>query len=223
MIDSIISLSNVRVAGAPCFFPAADPNKHRCLVTVIKNRGKNKAGAEMTDEIGLVFWGKYAQTAALYLDKGRAINVDGVLRSYKQDTGRLKPSGKKEITRTTNVHVQGFEFGADSKKALVKRITQNLIKAKSDGRLDPNATITAEELILVERPAAYDYNPQLAAQTGRYGNAQVWIKGQGFLGAGVVPPANGQPVETAESKIARMEQELAVMKAGGGTAQPFPS
>ena len=223
MIDSMISLSNVRVAGSPCFFPAADPKKHRCLVTVIKNRGKNKAGVEMTDEIGLVFWGPYAQTCALYIDKGRAINVDGVLRSYKQETGRLKPNGKKEILRTTNVHVQGFEFAADSKKALVKRITQNLVKAKAEGRLDPNATITAEELIVVERPAAYDYNPQLAAQTGRYGNAQVWIKGQGFLGAGIVPPVAGQPAETAAAKIDRMEQELKAMKAGGAVGEPFPS
>ena len=96
-----------------------------------------------------------------------------------------------------------------------------MVKAKAEGRLDPNATITAEELIVVERPAAYDYNPQLAAQTGRYGNAQVWIKGQGFLGAGFAP-VDG-PAESANAKIARMEQELAVMKAGGGSAQPFPS
>ena len=225
MIDGMVFLSNVRVAGDPCFFPSADPLKHRCLVTVIKNRGKNKAGAEMTDEHSLVFWGKYAQTAALYLDKGRAINVLGVERSHTKDTGRLKPSGSKELNRTTSIHVKSFEFGADSKKELVKRISANLAKAKAEGRINPDATITAEELILVTRPAAYDYNPQLAAQTGRFGNARVWIKGQGFLGAGVV----GQPMGAAigpDAKIAQMEAEIQAMKAGAvdvGTADPFPT
>ncbi len=80
-------------------------------------------------------------------------------------------------------------------------------------------------MIEVTRPAAYDYNPQLAQQTGRYGNARVWIKGVGFLGAGAV----GQPVANAidpASKIAQMEQEIAQMKAAGGagaeTVDAFP-
>jgi single-stranded DNA-binding protein len=211
MIDGMVFLSNVRVAGAPCFFPSADPKKHRCLVTVIKNRGKNAAGAEMTDEHSLVFWGKYAQTCALYIDKGRAINVLGVERSHSKDTGRLKPSGAKEINRSTSIHVKSFEFGADSKKALVKRITANLEKAKQEGRLNPDATITAEELITVMRPAAYDYNPQAAQQTGRYGNARVWVKGIGFLGAGAVAVADPQAAQ-----IDQMQKEIDAMKAEKG-------
>lgn len=232
MIDSIVFLSNVRVAGDPCFFPEMDPTKHRCLVTVIKNRGKNDAGKALTTEHSLVFWGKYAQTAAMYLDKGRAINVIGVERSFAKETGRLKPSGAKELNRTSSIHVTSFEFGADSKKELVKRVTANLEKAKAEGRINPDATITAEELILVTRPAAYDYNPQLAAQTGRYGNARVWIKGQGFLGAGaVVNSGMAAQVSGDEgaAKIAQMEQEIATLKAGAvevagaGTVDPFPA
>ena len=214
MIDSTIFISNGRVAGEPCFFPADDPKKHRCLVTIIKNRGKNAAGVEMTDEHSLVFWGKYAQVAALHLDKGRAINVHGAERSHSKDTGRLKASGAKEILRTTSIHVRNFEFGPDSKKELVKRINMNLAKAKAEGRINPDATITAEELIFVQRPAAYDYNPMLAAQTGRYGNARVWVKGVGFLGAGV---AAGVAVEDPVAKIARMEAEIVAMRAGAGT------
>lgn len=224
MIDSIVFLSNVRVAGDPCFFPEMDAKKHRCLVTVIKNRGKSGAGESLTTEHSLVFWGKYAQTAAMYLDKGRAINVIGAERSFSKETGRLKQSGAKELNRTTSIHVTSFEFGADSKKELVKRVTANLEKAKAEGRINPDATITAEELILVTRPAAYDYNPQLAAQTGRYGNARVWIKGQGFLGTSVVVNQN------TDTKIAQMEQEIANMKAAGtanaagaATIDPFPA
>jgi hypothetical protein len=103
----------------------------------------------------------------------------------------------------------------------VKRINANLAKAKAEGRLNPDATITAEELIEVTRPAAYDYNPQLAQQTGRYGNARVWIKGVGFLGAGAV--AVGQPVADAidpQTKIDQMQKEIDSMKAG--TVDAFP-
>lgn len=218
MIDSIVSLSNVRVAGAPTFFPADDPKKHRCLITVIKNRGKNAQGVELSDEFTLVFWAKYAQTAALYLDKGRAINVDGVLRSYTVDTGRVKPNGKKELNRTTSIHVKSFEFSADSKKELVKRIGGNMaviLAAKEAGTRDPNAPITPDELILVSRPAAYDYNPQLAMATGRYGNAQVYVKGQGMLVPGANVPVGtpvGAPVDTA-AHLAQMEIEVATLKA----------
>ena len=222
-MDNIVSLSNVRVAGEPTFFPGEETRKHRCLLTVIKNRGKNKAGEEMTDEIGLTFWGKYAQTAAMYLDKGRAINVEGVLRSWTKDTGQVKESGKKILHRNTTVHVKSFEFSADSKKELVKRVGQNIAKAKAEGLLPPECAITPEYLIAVTRNASYDYNPQLAAQTGRYGNARVFIKGQGFLGAGtVIPPVPADSV--SDDQLAQMEAEvlrLKQAKASGAAVDPF--
>ncbi|GAF87241.1 unnamed protein product, partial [marine sediment metagenome] len=65
-MDEKLILSNLRMAGMPTFFPHADPKKHRCLITGIKNRGKNAAGADLTDEYTLVWWGKYAQTCALF-------------------------------------------------------------------------------------------------------------------------------------------------------------
>lgn len=220
MIDSIISLSNVRVAGAPTFFPGADPKKNRCLLTVIKNRGKNAAGAEMTDEIGLVFWGKYAQTAALYLDKGRAINVTGVLRSHTKDTGQVRTDGKKILHRDISVHVKSFEFSADSKKELVKRLGQNIAKAKQEGLLPPDCSITPEYLIAVTKTPAYDYNPETSAQTGMYGNARVYIKGQGFLGNGVAPSA-----APSDDSLAKMQAELDALKkekVAAASVNPIP-
>lgn len=226
MIDTIVNLTNVRVAGDPTFFPGTDTSKHRCLVTVIKNRGKNKAGQEMTDEFTLVFWAKYAQTAAMYLDKGRAIDVTGVLRSHTIDTGRIKPNGKKELQRNTNIHVKSFEFGADSKKELVKRVGQNIAKAIQEGLLPPNCTITPDYLIATSRQAAFDYNPELAAQTGRYGNARVFIKGQGFLGNGAIKQPVVIPEVVADDELAAMEAQVATMKAakaaGGAVGNPFP-
>ena len=190
-MDSIMILTNVHCAGAPTFFPGADGNSHRCLITVIKNRGKNKAGQEMSDELTLVFWGKYAQTAALFLDKGRCINAEVVPRPYSTDTGQVRSDGKKIIQRTTNFTVRSFEFGADTKKELVTRVTTNLQKAKAEGLIPMDATITAEYLIEIIRPTKYDYNPELVAQSGMYGNAKVYIKGTGFVvGSGIpITPA----------------------------------
>ena len=209
MIDAIVSLTNVRVASETTFFPAIDPLKHQCIVNVIQNRGKNKiTGQEMTDVFTLKFWGKYAKAAALYLDKGSALDIEGVLRSYTKDTGRVKPNGKKELITETQITVRSFEFGANSKKELVKRVGQNIAKAIQEGLLPPNCTITPDYLIAITRPAAYDYNPQLAAQTGRYGNARVFIKGQGFLGNGAVAP-----MPAAQGDLAQLEAQVAQMKA----------
>ena len=212
-MDSIMSLINVHCAGAPTFFPGAEVNKHRCLITVIKNRGKNKAGQEMSDEMTLVFWGKYAQTAALFLDKGRCINAEVVPRPYSVDTGQTRPDGKKIIHRITNFSVRSFEFGGDTKKELVSRITTNIQKAKAEGLIPIEATITAEYLIDIVRPTKYDYNPQLVAQTGLYGNAKVYIKGTGFIvGTGIVPSAAVVAEAIGSDDIDALEKRVALLK-----------
>lgn len=212
-MDSIMSLVNVHIAGTPTFFPGADVNKHRCLVTVMKNRGKNKAGQEMTDQMTLVFWGKYAQTAALFLDKGRCINAEVVPRPYSVDTGQIRPDGKKIIYRITNFSVRSFEFGGDTKKELTTRITANLQKAKAEGLIPMDATITADYLIAIERPTKYDYNPTLVAQTGKYGNAKVFIKGSGFVQAtGVVATAVQLPEVMDTNDIDALQGRVEALK-----------
>jgi hypothetical protein len=212
-MDSIMNLTNVHIAGTPTFFPGAEVNKHRCLVTVMKNRGKNKAGQEMTDEMTLVFWGKYAQTAALFLDKGRCLNAEVVPRPYSVDTGQTRPDGKKIIHRITNFSVRSFEFGGDTKKELISRITANIQKAKAEGLLPNDATITAEYLIDIVRPAKYDYNPALVAQTGMYGNAKVFIKGTGFVTPTGIPASTAIVAEAiASDDIGALEERVASLK-----------
>jgi single-stranded DNA-binding protein len=220
-MDEKIILSNVRIAGAPTFFPGTDPSKHRCLVTVIKNRGNNKAGQPMRDEFTLVFWGKYAQTCALYLSTGRAINVEVVPRTYTIDSGQVRPDGRKILHRITNFHVRSFEFGADSMKELSARINANIVAAKAEGLIDPNATVTAERLLKVVRPQSYDYNPQLAEQSGMYGNARVFVKGRGFIGSGTSTGAGAQMDE-----VAALKARLAALEASGAGQNgvtPFPA
>lgn len=210
-----VTLIGVRVAGTPTFIPGNDINGHHTMLTVINNRGKNKAGVPQSDEITLNFWGKYAQTAALYLDKGREINVTGELRSFTKDTGVVRADGKNELHRRNEVLVDKFFFGADSLKELSGRVNANLLAAKNAGKLDPNATITAEDLLAVSRGAAYDYNPTIAAQTGMYGCAKVYISKVGFIVPGqTVVPTVGTPAPPANAaaEIARLQAEVEKMK-----------
>jgi hypothetical protein len=227
-----INLTNVRVASAPIFFPADDPKKHQCALTVIKNRGKNKAGQELTEVYRIRFWGKYAQTAALYLKVGRAICVDAVSKgTYNKETGMVGPNGKPMIQHETVYDVQGFEFGPDSKKNWIERLTLRLEEARRTGLIPPNCTLGAEFLLTTNAIPKYDYNPQLAAQSGKYGNARVWVKGIGFLGNGTGAPvaagAGASPVDAEkaalQARIAELERlaggQAAV--AGAGDVNPF--
>jgi hypothetical protein len=216
MIDGMLTLSNVRVAGIPTFFPGSDPKRHRCLVTVIKNRGKNRnTGQDMTETYGLVFWGNYAQVAANYLTVGRAINVLCTPRSWDVDTGRVKANGKKEMYRTAQFHVVRFEFGADSKKELVKMITENIQKAKAEGLLPAETTITADYLIARQKKQFLAYNGTVDAQ-GLYGNARVFIKGAGWLqpGASAPAPAAAAPAGDLAAQVANLTQMIANIQSG---------
>jgi hypothetical protein len=225
-MDNLTVLSNVYVAGEPTFFPGATEREHRCLVTVIKNRGKNKAGAEMRDEFSLVFWGKYACMAANYLPKGRAINVEGQLRSFTKDTGQVKPNGKPVLYRDTTIHVKSFEFSRDSRKTQIAIVDRNILAAKAAGLLDPNATVTAEYLLNQERPAYADFNPGIAEQSGKYVHANVWVKGRGYIGNAAAPaaapatqntPAPAPAEVNKDDEIAKLQAQLAAMT--GGTTQ----
>lgn len=217
-----ITLIGVRVAGIPTFIPGNDVNGHHTMLTVINNRGKNKkTGVEQSDEVTLNVWGKYAQTAALFLDVGREIHVIGELRSFTKDTGILKgTTGKTELHRRNEVLVDRFFFGADSFKSLSGRVNTNLQALKDAGKLDPNTTITAEDLLKVSRGPSYDYNPAAAALTGMYGCAKVYISKNGFIvpGQTVVPAVNASPAPAA-AEIARLTAEVERMKAEAtGTA-----
>jgi len=226
-MDSITHLTNVHIAGPPTFFPAADPNNHRCMLTVIKNRGKNKKGEEMKEEFSLTFWGKYAQTAAIYLDKGRCINAQVAPRTYVKDTGQVRADGKRILDRQTTFNVISMEFGGDTMKELTTRVTANIQLAKSQGLLPPDTTITADYLLKNTRPQKYDYSPELAAQTGTYGNARVYLKGTGFITPGspapvIVPeviagPAvvNAIPVQTDAENNAALQNKLVEMENAG--------
>ncbi len=225
-MDSIMTLTNVHIAGVPTFFPhPTDSKKHRTMMTAIKNRGKNAAGQEMTDEFTLTWWGKYAETAAIFITKGRCINVECVARPYTTDDGTVKANGKKNLQRTTNFAVRSFEFGGDTKKELSNRITTNIQLAKAQGLLPPDTTITADFLLNVTRPTHYDYNPDLAQISGLYGTARVWIKNVDGVGGGFIKPtgaaipAGGSSIDELEAKITAMKKADADAKKAGAKSE----
>jgi len=220
----LVQLMNVRVAGTPTFMPGADQKRNHCMVTVICNRGKKpETQEEMSDEITLNFWGKYADFAAKYLDTGREINVEGELRSHRHQTGQVNPTtGKPIIERRVEILVNRCFFGKDSMKELSARVNAKIAGLKGTGRIPMDAIITAEELLAVNRPDAGDYNPVLAAQTGRYGNARVWVKGVGFLGNGVAAPTttSNTGIDALTAQVAALQAQLKAA-AVGADVNPF--
>lgn len=218
-----VQLLNVRVAGKPTFMPSknGDPRRHHTMVTVICNRGKNPNNQEdMTDEITLNFWGKYAIFAAKYLDTGREINVDGELRSYRHQTGQINPtSGKPVIERRVEVLVNRCFFGKDSMKELSARINANIAALRQSGRLVGD--VAAEELLKVSRIDVGDYNPALHDASGIYGNARIWRGG--WIGNGVAAPASTtDELAQLRQAVATMSAQLSAANAGASAeANPF--
>jgi hypothetical protein len=214
---------NSHCASAPMFIPGDDPRRNHTIVTVIANRGKSKAGVDLRAEVTLNIWGKYAGVAACHLDKGRQINFIGELLSHTKDTGAVGADGKKVMHRRNEVRVDRFFFGGDTLKELTSRVGKNLAAIQAAGQ-----PITPDALLKSTKSATVDYNPALAAQTGMYGNARVWIKGQGFLKPGAVAPqqvvaapagkVEGKTVEQLQKEMDDLKAAIAQAAAGNAAA-----
>ncbi len=226
-MDEKIVFSNVRVASPATFFPhPTDPKKNKLMVNVIKNRGKDKTTGKSYSEVySLVFWNRLASVGACHFPVGRALNIEAVPRTYSRETGKTKPSGKAEIISQTTWHVRSFEFGPDSMKELLGRVTGNIALLKQQGLLPATCTVTAEMLLVSNRQATVDYDPNAALVTGMYGHSKVYIKGTGFItptgAAAIVQPAKvdgGESIESLKAKLALMEADGAKAATAGAEA-----
>jgi single-stranded DNA-binding protein len=218
-----VQLMNVRVAGKVTFMPGAEPKRNHAMLTVICNRGKKpNSQEEMSDEITLNFWGKYADFAAKYLDVGREVNIDGELRSHRHQTGTINPrTGQSNIERRVEVLVNRCYFGKDSMKEVSARVNGKIAALIQGGRLPVGTVLTAEELLAVNRPNVGDYNPAIHDAIGVYGNAKIWKKGQGFVGTGVNTAAAGTgDVASLQAQALEISKALAGL-AGLGEVSPF--
>jgi len=218
---------DVNCADAPIYFPNANPAHSLCRVNAINNYKAN--GKDLSEQVTLDFWGKWANVAACTLDKGSCISGVGELRSWTKKTGVLRPDGKEIIYTTNKVRVSRFWYGKETKKHLVSRIAKNLAAAKAAGKIPPQATITPEDLLAIDKNMVVDYNPTLAAQTGRYGNARVYLN----PATGVAPqtqapvavpaaPNAADPAQMLEEMRTRMEALQAQIAAGGAAAAVSP-
>lgn len=211
MGNATFSLTNARCVNDPIFLPnTSDPNKNHTMITVIANRGKTKAGKQLTTVLPLSFWGPYAGVAANHLKKGRQINVSGDLTSFLMDTGAVV-NGKPQRFLRVEGRVDEFEFAGETMKELVARIEKNIATLKAAGRIPAAVNVTGQELLSVERAKTVKFDLSAASQTGMFGNARVFIKGQGWLkpSASAVVPAPATP------KLVDIDQVTAALKAQG--------
>jgi len=227
MIDTIVRLTNVRAASDPMFFADADPKKHRCLVPVIKNLGKHPVtGAPMTQSYTVIFWAKYAEMAAIMIEKGRQVTIEGVLRTFNKELG-TGPDGKRMFNKSTTVQARRFELGADSTKSLIARVNAKIAEGKAAGLIPVQMTVGGDYLLAVVRPKHRPFNPAEVQSTGKFGFAKVSMgKGQGFAGAVNVPATVSVPTKTKEqiqAEIAALNSQLSAgaAVAGAGVVDPF--
>jgi hypothetical protein len=189
----------------------SDPNKNHTMITVIANRGKTKAMKQLTTVLPLSFWGPYAGVASAHLKKGRQINVEGDLTSFLMDTGAVV-NGKPQRFLRIEGRVDAFEFAGETMKELVARIEKNIATLKATGRIPAAVNVTGQELLAVERAKTVKFDLAAASQTGMFGNARVFIKGQGWL----KPSASGAVVAApATPKLVDIDQVTAALKAQG--------
>jgi len=215
MIDTAVKLTNVRVAADPMFYPGPDPKQYRCMIPVIKNMGKNSVtGAQMTQSYTVIFWAKYAEMAAVMIEKGRQVTIDGVLRVFPKVMG-IGPDGKKIYNNITTVHARRFELGADSGKALDARVNARIAEGKAAGLIPQQMTVGADYLLKIERPKYRQFNPAEVAATGRFGFAKVSLgKGQGFASAVNMPAPAPALILTQDQITAQIAALQAQFNAG---------
>ena len=186
--------SDLRVASSVTFIPGAEMKRNHAIVTVINNRGKNSnTQEEMTDEVTLNFWGKYAGVASHYLYPGKQINCEGRLQSYTEDLGQVTAGGKRKLNRKIEIVVTNMQLLGDSMKNLNERFINKITELKNAGRLPMEVALTAKELLNTTREPLTDFNMALASQTGKYGQARVWSKDKGFWDQNLSMAVNTNP------------------------------
>ena len=215
-----VFLTGVRVAGDPTFIPGTDPNKNHALTTVMANR-KGRDGKDYSQDITCHFWAKQANMAANYLAKGKQVNIEGTLNTRTIDTGQVRADGKKILYRISEVRVIRCELLGDSLKEIQNAFDTGILALKNSGRLDPNTQISLNDVIPKKGPMV-DFNPALAAQTGKYGHANVWSKDRGSWKSTTVataPTDQSATIAVLEAKINQLKKEAVV--ANSAVADPF--
>ena len=203
--------TDLRVASEVTFIPGAELKRNHAILTVMNNRGKHpRTQEDMTDEITLNFWGKYAGVAAHYLYPGKQINVEGRIQSYTEDTGQLRPNGGRKLNRKIEVVVDNMQLLGDSMKKINERIAKNITVLKAAGRLAPEVVLSAEELLKTDKIPMTDFTPAVSSQTGRYGLARVWSKDGGFWDQRIGQVAPVAPVVTTAAPAVDLSDRAAL-------------
>jgi single-stranded DNA-binding protein len=224
----LVQILNGHVTGDTTYFVDAsgDPKKNQLIMNVTTNGPKKKDGTRDADTIPCKVWGKYAGIAAHQLANGSGVNIDGELKTWRRDTGKVDPQGKRIFEEKISVKVNTFlHTGATNSEglALAKKNIAEFEAAKARGEVHPAAICTPEIMLKKPEPVVVpDFNIAVAAQTGKYGFAKVWTKDRGYIGpqnAG----ASAAAVNTAPAASAMDVASLIAMVKALAEAQIKPS
>ena len=221
-------LSRVLVSGVPILFVNDTNNIPGSLILKfkvaenIRTKGKNGApDTEKTQFHPIALFGNSAATMAQFLRKGTPVNIDGHLNWYPIETKEVSANGKK-ITHDTYSISGMVELANGTIKGVVETINENQNALMAAGMLIPMGTPPlGEHLFKANKTGARQFDLQECYRTGKWGYADVWVKGQGKLGnkvaPGVVAPVTGIPAGVDMNAL--MSQMMAMFAAQNKPAQ----
>jgi hypothetical protein len=223
-----IVLSQMHAANDPVLFHSDNPKNLHARITGMHNAYKDKnTGKWVSKSYTIDFWGPTAEIAAQFLKKGTCFHVEGDLDTHEYDSGQLTASGKRKIIRENSVRCNRLTFGGPTMKEIRELVAINLASMYASGRIPQNVTITADDLVIRNnKPQRVNYDLNAVRATGKFGNARVWVKGEGFIGPHTPAPSNpavsAPPATTVD--LNTLAQLIASMQAGqpatNSAAQP---
>jgi hypothetical protein len=184
-----IHISNGYVAAAPTLFPKDfDGQKKSCLTfTTIVNEGTDLAGKEYKSSANVKVFGPWAEKLAHMIDKGTAINMMGLLKTYAKPTGQII-DGKPVTTTISYLVAKELHVLPESAKKREENFNRNMNRLFAEGLVPETlrGVLTAQALLGHIAPTMTEFNAAACAG-GRHGFARVWTKDLKFWDNGVIP------------------------------------
>jgi hypothetical protein len=218
---NIVFLPLVHATKRSVLFLNPDEKNNKCVIEVAENQGKRADGTDLPAIYHtLQFRGKkLSEVAALMIPSGTPLIIQGHLSPYLKDSGWVDKAGKKVMERKCPIVVDDWKFAGETLKSIATTVTANLARGKTEGVIAPQTNVGADYLLTrqnknVHRP----YNEAEVLASGKFGNSDVWRKGDGFIGprnktmTGPAAPIVGTEPTIDPVEIAALKAELIALK-----------
>lgn len=184
-----VTIENAYVAGIVTFYPNQNPKHQSARFTVAVNEDYVNADGQVVNQaqfISVQAWGKTADVACFFCEKGKKVNLQGTIKNFNRVRGIL-PNGKADTVTETTISINRLTLLNDSMSSTAANATKNTVKVlgqiAAEGIFHPNNIQTIAERVVgrmftkKNRIPMTPYNPMISSQTGKHGPyGYVWTK-----------------------------------------------